>query len=157
MDAAQTELLRQLVQSQDIAALGTLHEGAAFVSMVPFALLSPGARFVIHVSGLASHTKDMLADPQVSLLVTAVREPGVPAQTTARITVQGRAVKLERGTTEAATARTAYLARFPESEPMFGFGDFSLFVVEPVSVRFVGGFGMARTLSPKAFAEAVGP
>lgn len=157
MDAAQTELLRELVQTQEIAALGTLHEGGPFVSMVPFALLSPGARFVIHVSGLASHTKDMLADPRISLLVIAPRQPGVPAQATARITVQGRARQCERGTTEEAAARAAYLARFPEAEPMFGFGDFSLFVIEPASIRFVGGFGQARSLSPTAFAEAVAP
>ncbi len=155
MDSAQVELLRRMMQTQEIAALGTLHEGRAFVSMVPFALLSPGARLVIHVSALAAHTQDMRADPRVSLLVTAPREAGVPAQAVARITVQGRAMPCARGTAEEAAARAAYLARFPESEPMFDFADFSLFVIEPETVRFVGGFAQARTLSPKAFAEAV--
>jgi putative heme iron utilization protein len=155
MDSAQKELLRQIVETQEIAALGTLHEKHSFVSMVPFAMLGAGAGFVIHVSQLASHTKDMLADPDVSLLVTAVRHAGAPAQATARITVQGRAIQCARGTPDEEAARAAYFDRFPESEPMFGFGDFSLFVIEPVSIRFVGGFAQARTLSPKAFAEAL--
>ena len=46
-----------------------------------------------------------------------------------------------------AAARGAYLARFPDSEPMFGFGDFSLFLIEPSSVRGVAGFGQAWSLS----------
>jgi putative heme iron utilization protein len=67
--------LRAIFANQSVAALGTLHEGEPFVSMVPFALLPDGLGFVIHVSALAGHTKDMLAHPQVSLLVMAPPRP----------------------------------------------------------------------------------
>lgn len=148
--------LRALLQTQQVAALGTLHAGQPYVSMVPFALLPGGADFIIHVSQLAAHTKDMLAHPQVSLLVIALPAPEVMAQELARITVQGEAVQLAAGTPEHAAAKAAYLARFPQSEPMFGFSDFSLFRIVPDSIRFVGGFAQATTISRETLAEALG-
>jgi putative heme iron utilization protein len=122
----------------------------------PFTLLPGGTDFIIHVSQLAAHTKDMLAGPQVSLLVIAPPAPGVMAQELARITVQGTAMQLVPGTPEHAAAKAAYLARFPQSEPMFGFADFSLFAIVPESIRFVGGFAQATTISPETLAEALG-
>jgi hypothetical protein len=35
---------------------------------------------------------------------------------------------------------------------MFGFADFSLFVIRPTSVRFVGGFAQAASFSPALLA-----
>jgi putative heme iron utilization protein len=152
-DHAQT--LRDLLRNQQVASLGTLHKGQPYVSMVPFALRPGGTDFIIHVSQLAAHTKDMLAGPQVSLLVIAPPAPEVMAQELARITVQGEAVQVVRGTPDHDAARTAYLARFPKSEPMFDFADFSLFAIVPDSIRFVGGFAQATTISPATLAEAL--
>lgn len=153
-DHAQT--LRCLLRTQQVAALGTLHAGQPYVSMVPFALLPGGTSFVIHVSQLAAHTKDMLAHPQVSLLVIAPPTPDVTAQELARVTVQGEAVQVASGTPEHAAAQAAYLSRFPQSQMMFGFSDFSLFAIMPRSIRFVGGFAQATTLSPETLASVLG-
>jgi putative heme iron utilization protein len=149
------QLLRDLLRTQEVAALGTLHKGQPYVSMVPFALRPGGTDFIIHVSQLAAHTKDMLAHPPVSLLVMALPAPGVTAQETARITVQGEALQLGRDTSEYVSAQAAYLARFPQSEMMFGFADFSLFAIVPESIRFVGGFAQATTISPATLADAL--
>lgn len=153
-DHAQT--LRDLLCAQEVAALGTLHQGEPYVSMVPFALRPGSTDFIIHVSQLAAHTKDMRRHPQVSLLVIAPPAPGVLAQERARITVQGEAAQLAADTPEHAAAKAAYLARFPQSEMMFGFADFSLFAIVPASIRFVGGFAQATTISPATLAEALG-
>jgi heme iron utilization protein len=150
------QVLRDLLRTQQVAALGTLHAGQPYVSMVPFALLPGGTSFIIHVSQLAAHTRDMLASPQVSLLVIAPPTPKVMAQELARITVQGEAVQVANGTPEHAVAKAAYLSRFPQSEPMFGFSDFSLFAIVPSSIRFVGGFAQATTLSPETLASVLG-
>jgi putative heme iron utilization protein len=149
--ADHAEALRALLRGQGVAALGTLHDGAPYVSMVPFVLLPDASRVVIHVSSLAAHTRDMLADPRVSLLVVAA--PDVPAQATARVTLQGRAEQLGADSALHAAARAAYLARFPHSAQTFGFADFSLFAIAPEAVRFVGGFAQARSLSPTTLAE----
>lgn len=144
--------LRQLLEVQSVAALGTLHDGEPFVSMVPFALLPGGRGFVIHVSRLASHTRDMLASPAVSFMVMAAPEAGVAPQALARVTVQGESRQIGPADPLHAEAKTTYLARFPDSAPMFGFADFSLFLIEPRRVRFVGGFAQATTISAETLA-----
>ena len=115
MNPAYAQTLRELLRTQQVAALGTLHKGQPYVSMVPFAMLPGGSGFVIHVSQLAAHTKDMLLSPHVSLLVVAPPTPDVPAQALARITVQGRAAQYADGTEGHAEAKAAYLSRFPQS------------------------------------------
>jgi putative heme iron utilization protein len=147
MVSAHAQILSDLLRTQEVAALGTLHQGRPYVSMVPFAMQPGGTDFIIHVSQLAAHTKDMLTSPPVSLLVIAPPVPGVMAQEQARITVQGEAVQRVAGTSGHAAAKAAYLARFPQSEPMFGFSDFSLFAIVPDTIRFVGGFAQATTIS----------
>lgn len=147
--------LRDLLRTQQVAALGTLHQGQPYVSMVPFALRPGSTDFIIHVSQLAAHTKDMLAHPQVSLLVIAPQAPEVMAQELARITVQGKAAQVGDGTPGHAAAKAAYLARFPQSEMLFGFSDFSLFAIVPESIRFVGGFAQATTISPETLASVL--
>lgn len=139
--------IRELLLRQRIAALGTLHGGEPYVSMVPFAWLADGPDFIIHVSGLAAHTKDMVADGRVSLMVAAAEDPEVSPQATPRLTVQGDATQLDGGEHRHALAKAAYLARFPDSEMTFGLGDFSLFAIRPRLLRFVGGFAQAKTLT----------
>ena len=147
MDPAQTQALRHMLLQQDVAALGTLHGGEPFVSMVPYALLSGGRGFVIHVSRLATHTKDMETHAGVSLLVMDERTPEVLPQALPRITVQGQASRCGPEDPLHAEAREAYLARFPDSEELFGFADFALFVIAPRALRVVGGFAQAWSVT----------
>ena len=114
-----------------------------------------GTDFFIHVSGLASHTADMLAHPRVSLMVMAPQTPDVLPQALPRVSVQGVAERLLSDDAEYAAARAAYLARFPDSAPMFGFSDFSLFRITPKNARFVGGFAQAASLTPLNIEQAL--
>ena len=138
-----------------MASLGTLHKGEPAVSMVPFTLLPQGNGVVIHVSSLATHTRDMLDHAGVSLLVIAPPAADVAAQATPRVAIAGRALPCPADDPDYPQARQAYLSRFPESEPMFGFGDFSIFVISVRSARLVSGFGQAASLTAEAFAEAL--
>lgn len=147
MTSEQAQALRDLLARQPVAALATLHEGEPAVSMVPCALL-PDGRFVIHVSALASHTADLRAHPEVSLLIAAPL--ALP-----RLSVRGRAELCPPGAPGYEAARAAYLARLPESEELFSFGDFSLFAISVLSARFVGGFAQARSLTAAGFADIV--
>ena len=148
-------LLVSLVRNRTVAALGTLHAGAPFVSMVPFAVLPAGDAFVIHVSRLAAHTKDMLDDPRVSLLVMQAEGEGVPAQALARVTILGEAREMEKTSPEERACREVYLARFPEAEPLTGFGDFSFFAIRPARARFVAGFAQAMSVTAETLAKAL--
>ena len=155
MKIAHAQALRDLLETQRIAALGTLHEGAPYVSMVPFAILPGGSGFVIHVSRLSAHTIDMLSSPEVSLLVVAPQSPEIPAQAVARVTIQGRAMQYNESVPGHAEAKQAYLSRFPQSSEMFNFSDFSLFAIMPRSIRFIGGFAQAATITPETLAEVL--
>jgi putative heme iron utilization protein len=147
-------VLRELVRGRNIAALGTLHQGAPFVSMVPFALAKDGS-LIIHVSRLASHTQDMLDHPDVSLLIAESETSQKMAQELARVTVQGQAQKLDRDSQKHNEARDVYLARFPDAASLFEFSDFNIFIVKPISVRLIAGFGRAVTITGDDFATAL--
>ena len=135
------------MRSQPIAALGTLHEGEPFVSMVPYALVRELDAFTIHVSSLASHTQDMIENPATSLMVTALARATDLPQNLARATFQCQARRCTRDEPHYEAARRSYLLRFPPSEEMFSFGDFALFTLTPRYMRFVGGFAQAATVT----------
>jgi putative heme iron utilization protein len=152
MDDAQAGSLRDLLLRQEVAALGTLRRDEPFVSMVPYALLPDGV-LVVHVSRLATHTRDMEDHPGVSVMVLAERSPDVPAQALARATLQGEAQVCPPGAADHDPARAAYLARFPDSEPLFEFADFSLMRIVPRSVRFIGGFAQAWSITGAQYTQ----
>jgi heme oxygenase (biliverdin-IX-beta and delta-forming) len=153
VDVALNESIARLLHSRKTAALGTLHAGSPFVSMVPYALVAEG--FVVHVSELAAHTKDMLADACVSLLVTAAEDESASPLGLMRVTVQGAAERVSSTSPSHAELKSAYLARFPDAEQMFSFTDFSLFLIRPDSARFVAGFGKAHSLTGESLAQLV--
>jgi hypothetical protein len=153
MDETLAQGIRSLLRAQRIASLGTLHAGEPFVSMVPFAMAEGAIDFIIHVSALAAHTKDMLADSRVSLLVVAPTSPEVPPQALARLTIQGDAKQQLPSSARHGAMKEAYLSRFPQSAQMFELADFSIFSIQPRSIRFVGGFAQAKTLTPGGLAE----
>ena len=156
MDAELTLRVTQLMRARSTAALGTLHDGAPFVSMVPYAIAGNGAGFLIHVSRLAAHTRDMLADARVSLLISQAEGGDTSALALARITVQGEAQAVLRDSPDQVAHRRAYVGRFADSEPLFDFADFSLFLIRPVSARFVAGFGQAHTLTGESLQKLLG-
>jgi putative heme iron utilization protein len=150
MAAAQLE---QLLRGRLVAALGTLHAGAPYVSMVPYAIAPDASGFIIHVSSLSSHTKDMRTDPRVSLLVMQTGNGENSTLALPRASIQGTARELAPDSPDLPGFRAAYLERFPEASQMFGFADFSLFKIQPESVRFVAGFAQAHTFSADSFAR----
>ena len=120
-DPRLTRALRDLLSTRRVAALGTLDardNARPFVSMVPFARLGAEGCLVIHVSGLAAHTRNLLAHPQVSLLVMAAEADDEPVHALPRVTLDAVAQLPERDSPAWTAARAAYLARFPEAAPM---------------------------------------
>ena len=153
-----TIALRTLLQTQRVAALGTLNaDGSPFVSMVPFAVEPASVQLVIHVSGLAGHTRNLQTTSHVSLLVMQAEVAGEPVHALARVSLEGVAAVLERDSAGWQQARDAYLARFPEAEPMTELGDFLFVGITVQGARQVAGFGAARSLDADAMAEVLKP
>ena len=148
--------LRALLHERRHAALGTLDAaGAPFVSMVPFAVDATAGRLVLHISGLAAHTGHMAAEPRVSLLVTAADAAGQPVHDLARVTLQALAHTPAPGAADWASARAAYLARFPDVTPMTELPDFRFITLQITGARQVAGFGAARSVGPDELAQAL--
>jgi putative heme iron utilization protein len=154
MDRELIVVLQQLLHGRMIAALGTLHQGAPFVSMVPFAVARDGS-LILHVSRLAAHTRDMVNNSEVSLLIAELESSGKMPQALARVTFQGRAQMLERDSQKHIDAREVYLSRFPDAASLFEFSDFNIFIIKPVSARVIAGFGQAVTITGEDLATSL--
>ena len=156
MDSPSRNLLFNLVKDSRVAALGTLHDGGPFVSMVLTAPDPSHSVWFIHVSRLSGHTQDLLKDGRVSLMLALPDTPGKDPQQLARLTLVGQATELESGSPEEASAKEVYLDRFPHmAEIVDQLGDFSFWAIRPKTARFVGGFARAFTLDPEALRKEI--
>lgn len=143
-----------LVRHCRVAALATLRNSAPSVSMVPYALTLDPFEFIVLVSELAAHTEEMRADPRVGLLI-AEPESDAQAHELARVAIQGTAAPLAPDDARSASARAAYLARFPDMSGLFDLGDFHLFAIAPATVRVVAGFARAASIAPALLAQCL--
>lgn len=151
-----TRALRELLAAQRVAALGTLDEdGTPFVSMVPFAVDGRDRSLVIHISGLAAHTRNLQRRPRASLMVCQAEVAGEPVHALPRVTLDIDAADAVAGA-DAQACRAAYLARFPEAEPMTALGDFRFVRLRPLGARQVAGFGAARSVDAAELLQALG-
>jgi heme iron utilization protein len=150
--------LRALLHATRVAALGTLDDdGAPFVSMVPYAIDAAGGTLVIHVSGLAPHTRNLHARPQVSMLVMQPEVAAEPVHALPRVTLECAAMALEPNSPAWQLGRAAYVKRFPEAEYMTQLGDFIFFALQVRGARQVAGFGAARSVGADDLRQALGP
>ncbi|MEO8202630.1 MAG: pyridoxamine 5'-phosphate oxidase family protein [Betaproteobacteria bacterium] len=148
--------LATLLRGQRTAALGTLREGAPLVSMVLYLAAGDFSAFFFHVSRLAWHTQDMLADPRVSLSVAATDDGRRNPQVLERVSLRGEAVPFATTPQEHAGMQERWLARFPQSAINFELADFLFFRFVPRDARFVAGFGRIHTLTADDLVAASG-
>ena len=151
-----TLALRNLLNTQRVAALGTLDEdGHPFVSMVPFAIDGTTSALVIHVSGLAAHARNLERTPQVSLMVMEAEVVGETVHALPRVTLDAIATVLVVDSAAWASARFAYLTRFPDVEYMTQLGDFRFVAIAVSGARQVAGFGAARSIDADEIAQVL--
>lgn len=133
---------RRLIRAADRAALATAAaEGKGgvggpwpYASLVLVACDRDGSPLLL-ISDLADHTRNLRADPRVSLLYDGTAGLGDPL-TGARVTLQGEAEQVgDDGLME------LYLARHPTAKTYADFKDFHLFRVRPLRAHLVAGFG----------------
>lgn len=145
-DAA--KVAKTLLRTSRHGALATLMAGtgAPYSSLVATMSASDGAPLLL-ISRLALHTRNIEADPRVSILFS---EAGVldPLQE-ARIMLAGTAARLSEP--DLAQARKRYLAAHPSAEVFVDFADFSFFRIAPTGLHLVAGFGRITDLSPESF------
>lgn len=113
--------------------------GAPHASLVQMAACGDG-RPIILVSGLAVHTRNLLADPQASLLIDETDAAGDPVAG-ARVSLSG-----SFSADVPTDGRGRYLAQHPGAAQFVDFGDFQFLVLNIVSAHLIQGFGRIVTL-----------
>lgn len=147
-------VVRALCQQRSAAFATVAADGAPNVGMVAFAIEPDGTSLILHVSTLAAHTRQLLHDPRVAVLLAAPDAADVEdVQTLARLSMTGTAQVLNETDVRYTQCRTTYLRRFPAAEMRFGFADFVLVRIVVEQARFVGGFAQARTIAQAALIE----
>lgn len=148
-----SRLAKSLTRRNRQGALATLMAGTGdpYCSLVNIASHPDGSPILL-ISRLAVHTKNLLVDDRVSLMLDE-RAPGDPLEG-ARIMVAGRAV--EAGDEDRALLRRRYLAAHPSAEAFVDFKDFSFFRIEPSAAHLVAGFGRIIDLKPAQFLTEIG-
>ncbi len=127
---------RSLVRGCDSGTLAThfrSHPGYPFASLAAFAS-DRDARPVMLVSQLAEHSRNLAADPHASLLV---RRAWSDPQAQARVTLLANAAECEVDT----GLRQRYARQVPGAGALLELGDFFFIRMQPVAIRFIGGFG----------------
>ena len=132
---------KKLLREGRSGALATLMPGAGdpYCSLVNVATESSGAPLLL-LSSLALHTKNILADSRISLMLDE-RKAGDPLEG-ARVMLMGTAAA-----TDDPAARTSYLRRHPEAEMFANFADFEFYRMEISRAHLVAGFGRIVDLS----------
>lgn len=132
--AEQAAAARRLIRSRDHAALATNLAGRPYVSLVACGCAFDASPLLL-LSDLAQHTRNLAADPRVSLLFAATDALPDPLAGP-RLTLLGRA---EHCDDPGAAARFA--ARHPASAAYAGFADFRLYRIVIERGHLVAGFG----------------
>lgn len=156
MDSDDRRDLVNLLRAQRWGALACVgDDGIPLASSVAYALAPDARGFLLHLSRLAQHTRNLLNRPSASLVISEPDRGEEDPQTLARFSVQGQVERLAPDAPDFPGARAAYMARLPDSRPRFGFSDFELFLLTPARAHFVGGFARASTLNANAVASVL--
>ena len=134
---------KKLLRQGRSGALATLIPGSCdpYCSLVNVATAVDGAPLLL-LSTLALHTKNILADERVSLMLDE-RKDGDPLEG-ARVMLMGTCAKNSEP-----VLGSSYLRRHPEAEAFATFSDFAFYRMEIARAHLVAGFGRIVDLKPQ--------
>jgi putative heme iron utilization protein len=148
------ERCRTLVQAARAATLCTLARdpaGYPYGSLVTVAIDGHG-RPLLLLSTLAEHTQNLAAHPEASVLVTEPLRQHAQPLALGRVTLIGPCARLPEG--ERDEARRSFLAVQPDAAYYVDFSDFAFHRLEPVALRYVGGFGRMSWVTAEDYRRA---
>jgi hypothetical protein len=142
---------RALTLAESYGVLATISlelGGYPFGSVTPYCVDRMGHP-IIYISPIAEHTKNIVADPRVSLTVIEKGDSD-DVQSRGRVTVIANASQIE----DDRDASERYFRYFPSARQYDRTHAFEFFRLEPVRIRFIGGFGQIFWLGPREFGKA---
>ena len=109
-------------------------EGYPFGSVAPFVLNHQGMPTIL-ISSIAEHTKNIIKNAHVSLVVFSGEED---LQANARLTILARAEQTDKHNE---LMRARYLRYIPQAAQYFDMHDFSFYTLHINHARYIAGFG----------------
>jgi putative heme iron utilization protein len=141
---------RSLFLRESFGVLSTISldvPGYPFGSVTPYCA-DEFNRPILYISHIAQHTKNILADPRVSLTVVERNENTDDVQAQGRVTCIAEARPVAESDS---VVRERYFRYFPSARQYEQTHDFAFFRLEPVRIRFIGGFGQIYWVEPGEF------
>lgn len=108
--------------------------GYPFGSVAPY-VLDHDASLIILISTIAEHTKNIIQNPKVSLVLLAGEED---LQANARLTLLGEAALADKNNV---FLRERYLRYHPQAAGYFDMHDFHFYRIRITHARYIAGFG----------------
>ncbi|MFC3096119.1 DUF2470 domain-containing protein [Alteromonas sediminis] len=128
---------RKLARQQHSGVLSTQSlsmKGFPFGSVTPY-LMNDEGDLILYASDIAQHSRNMKAEPQVSLCIYDGSQ--ADSQANARLTFMGQAQALSCDPKEA----NEYFNLFPQAHGYVNAHDFRFYRVKVERLRYIGGFG----------------
>jgi heme iron utilization protein len=141
------ELSRKWMVQSRHGTLGTVSVddesvGWPFLSVVPYALTVHGQPFIL-TANIAQHTRNMIADKRVSLMIQQQQGEGDP-QSGWRLTMIGEMEKIEKESVSEAEYEelgARYREIVPKAKSYLAMHGFDYWVLRLKRLRFIAGFG----------------
>jgi len=134
--------IQTLLSNTRTAFLSTQGDKSPETSMCPYAVFQ--GDIVLHLSGLAKHSKNLNNSKQVGLMICTPESPDNSPLALPRLSFTGHVETVPDS--EIPASQKAYLQNIPDAEPLFSFPDFTLYRFKVDVVFWVGGFGKARQI-----------
>jgi len=141
---------RTLMLAESFGVLSTISvdlPGYPFGSLTPYCL-DRMCRPIVYISPIAQHTRNIVADRRVSLTVLE-RVASGDVQAHGRVTYIANALHVS----DDRDIHERYFRYFPASRQYDRTHAFEFFRLEPVRIRFIGGFGQIFWMEPREFAS----
>jgi heme oxygenase (biliverdin-IX-beta and delta-forming) len=148
------ERCRTLASQARWATLSTIARdpvGFPYGSLVTIAVDDAG-RPLLLLSELAEHTSNLLARPEASILMTEPLGGHNEPLALGRVTLLGACVRVTDG--ERAGVRDAFLKHQPTAAYYVDFADFGFYRLQPMALRYVGGFGRMSWVTAEDYGTA---
>lgn len=136
--AEQSRTLARRARTATLCTIAREPAGYPYGSFVTVAVDVSG-RPLFLLSRLAEHTQNLLRREDASVLFTEPYDRTTPPLATGRVTLLGPCRAIPEA--ERAAARASFLEAHPDAASHVDFDDFGFYRLDPVILRYIGGFG----------------
>jgi putative heme iron utilization protein len=132
--AAEAKQFLRSTRSGVLSSFSAKFSGYPFGSVMPF-VLDHNCQPIVLISTIAEHTKNIIANPKVSLLIFAGAED---LHANGRLTLIGETEQIEKNDVD---LMARYCRYFPESTGYLAMHDFQFYRIHIHQARYIAGFG----------------